>query len=150
MRVVLQRVSEAKVSVNQKVIGEINTGLLLLVGIAADDEPADVDWLCKKICNMRIFNDQEGKMNLSLLDVQGDLLSISQFTLHASTKKGNRPSFIYAAKPEFAEKMYLQFNENLAKLLGKKIQQGQFGADMKVSLLNDGPVTLIIDSKDKV
>lgn len=149
MRIVLQRVSEATVKVNQKKIGEIKTGLLLLVGIEPDDSENDIEWLCKKVCNMRIFNDQEGKMNLSLLDIQGEILSISQFTLHASTKKGNRPSFIKAAKPDFAEKMYNRLNEKLAIQIGKPIQLGEFGADMKVSLVNDGPVTIILDSKSK-
>ena len=150
MKIVLQRVSEASVSVNQKLVGAINQGLLILVGIEEGDDTSDMEWLCKKICNLRVFNDAAGKMNLSVLDVQGEILSISQFTLHASTKKGNRPSFIYAAKPELAATLYQEFNEKLADGLNRPIQQGTFGADMKVSLLNDGPVTLILDSKNKI
>ena len=149
MRVVLQRVSEARVEVDKIIIGEIQQGLLLLVGVENEDTEQDIEWLCKKILNMRIFSDEEGKMNLSVLDIEGQVLSISQFTLHASTKKGNRPSFIKAAKPDFAEKMYQQFNEMLSNSLGKEIPTGRFGADMKVSLLNDGPVTIIVDSKNK-
>ena len=149
MKVILQRVSEAKVEVNQKVIGSVKRGILLLVGIVESDNDLDIEWLCKKICNMRIFNDTNEKMNLSVVDVGGDILTISQFTLHASTKKGNRPSFIKAAKPEFAKQTYLEFNNQLSTILGKEIQQGEFGADMKVSLTNDGPVTIILDSKNK-
>jgi D-tyrosyl-tRNA(Tyr) deacylase len=150
MKIVLQRVSEARVEVNQQIIGSIANGLLLFVGIEDEDTDEDIEWLCKKICNMRIFNDAEGKMNLSIIDVTGEVLSISQFTLHASTKKGNRPSFIKAAKPEFAKKIYRNFNACLRLILGKSIEQGKFGADMKVSLLNDGPVTIILDSKNRM
>lgn len=149
MRVILQRVSEARVEVDQNIIGEIQRGLLLLVGVENEDTEQDIEWLCKKILNMRIFGDIDGKMNLSVLDIEGEILSISQFTLHASTKKGNRPSFIKAAKPDFAEKIYKHFNEKLSTSLGKRIQTGRFGAEMKVSLLNDGPVTISIDSKNK-
>lgn len=149
MRIVIQRASEARVEVNQKTLGGISLGLLVLIGIESEDNDSDIEWMCKKICNMRIFNDAEGKMNLSILDIEGDILSISQFTLHASTKKGNRPSFIKAAKPGFAKKVYFEFNKQLSNLLGKEIQKGEFGADMKVSLINDGPITIILDSKNK-
>lgn len=149
MRVILQRVSEARVEANNAIVGEIGQGLLLFVGVEEVDTQEDIDWLCRKICNMRIFGDENGNMNLSLKDVQGGALVVSQFTLHASTKKGNRPSFIKAAKPDFAEKMYEEFKVSIAKELGKPIECGKFGADMKVSLLNDGPVTISIDSKNK-
>ena len=149
MRVILQRVSEARVEVNNAIVGEIGQGLLLLVGVEEVDTQEDIDWLCRKICNMRIFGDENGNMNLSVKDVQGGVLVVSQFTLHASTKKGTRPSFIKAAKQDFAEKMYEGFKVSIAKELGKPIECGKFGADMKVSLLNDGPVTISIDSKNK-
>lgn len=149
MLVVIQRVSEASVKIEGEVKGEIQKGLLILLGIAQGDGQEDIDWLVKKIIHLRIFGDEEGKMNLSLLDIQGEILLISQFTLHASTKKGNRPSFIEAARPEQAIPLYEQFIQKLSQTLGKEIQTGVFGADMKVSLLNDGPVTIIIDSKNK-
>lgn len=148
MRLVIQRVSEAKVEINQAIVGQINQGLLVLLGIEQDDTIDDVDWLLQKTVNMRIFSDDEGKMNRSLLDVNGGLLVVSQFTLHASTKKGNRPSFIAAARPEHAIPLYELFLEKAKALVGE-VKSGEFGADMQVSLLNDGPVTIIIDSKNK-
>ena len=149
MRVVVQRVSQSKVKVSGEVIGEINEGLMVLVSFVDEDNDTDLDWMTKKIINLRIFNDDEGKMNRSVQDVGGDILLISQFTLHGSTKKGNRPSFIKAAKPDFANVMYEKFIKVLEQSLGKEIQTGEFGGDMKVSLVNDGPTTIIIDSKDK-
>lgn len=149
MRAVVQRVSEASVSIEGKIKGKIHQGLLVLLGIEANDDATDVEYLSKKIVAMRIFGDADGKMNLSVLDVQGDILLISQFTLHASTQKGNRPSFIKAARPEFAIPLYEKFICALESQLNKPIQTGAFGADMKVSLLNDGPVTIIIDSKNR-
>ena len=149
MKVVIQRVSKATVAIDCKLVGEIDQGLLLLLGIEEADSAEDIDWLCRKICNMRIFGDENGNMNLSVMDVKGKALVISQFTLHASTKKGNRPSFIKAAKPEFAEKKYEEFKLTLSTYLGGEIQSGKFGADMKVSLINDGPVTVLLDSKNK-
>jgi len=150
MIAVLQRVSEASVTIEGAVKGKIGQGLLVLLGIAHTDKAEDVDWLGKKLVNLRIFGDAEGKMNLALPDVGGDILLISQFTLHASTKKGNRPSFIEAARPETAIPLYEAMINTLAKELGKPIQTGEFGADMKVALLNDGPVTIVIDSKNRV
>lgn len=149
MRAVIQRVSEASVRVDHKVCSVIHEGLLILLGIEEEDSEDDIEWLCRKIINMRIFNDDEGVMNVSLKEVDGDAIIVSQFTLHASTKKGNRPSYIKAAKPEVAEPMYLKFVSEFEKQLGKDVGTGRFGADMKVSLLNDGPVTIIIDSKEK-
>lgn len=149
MRVVIQRVSEASVTIHQQIYGQIGLGLLILVGIEAEDTQDDIQWLCSKIVNLRIFNDAEAVMNCSIKDVGGDILLISQFTLHASTKKGNRPSYIKAAKPDIAVPLYQAFIETLTAALGKPIQTGQFGADMKVALLNDGPVTILIDSKNK-
>ncbi|MBN8864835.1 MAG: D-tyrosyl-tRNA(Tyr) deacylase [Sphingobacteriales bacterium] len=149
MRVVIQRVSRASVTVDEKVTGAINTGLLVLVGIEDADGPEDLQWLSSKIVQMRIFNDADGVMNLSLQDVKGDLLLVSQFTLHASTKKGNRPSYIQASKPPVAIPLYEQFIAQLEKDLGKPIQTGIFGADMKVELVNDGPVTIWMDTKNK-
>tara|TARA_B100000941_G_scaffold709_1_gene400 strand:+ start:270 stop:722 length:453 start_codon:yes stop_codon:yes gene_type:complete len=149
MRVVVQRVSQSNVKVSGEVIGEIKEGLMVLVSFVDEDNDTDLDWMTKKIINLRIFNDDEGKMNRSVHDVGGDILLISQFTLHGSTKKGNRPSFIKAAKPDFANVMYERFIKVLEKSLGKEIQTGEFGGDMKVSLVNDGPTTIIIDSKDK-
>ncbi len=147
MRVVLQRVSEAAVKIDGKIQGEIGQGLLILVGIADDDGFEDVEWLTKKIVQMRIFSDADGLMNLSVQEVNGSILLISQFTLHAKTKKGNRPSFILAARPEIAIPIYEKFKAALSETLQKPIACGIFGADMKVSLINDGPVTLILDSK---
>ena len=149
MRVVVQRVSQSKVKVSGEVIGEIKQGLMVLVSFVDEDNDTDLGWMTKKIINLRIFNDDEGKMNRSVQDVGGDILLISQFTLHGSTKKGNRPSFIKAAKPDFANVMYERFIKVLEQSLGKEIQTGEFGGDMKVSLVNDGPTTIIIDSKDK-
>lgn len=149
MRAVIQRVSLASVEINQQTKSNIGIGLLILLGIEHDDTTEDVVWLCGKIARLRIFGDENGDMNLSVLDVKGEALVVSQFTLHASTKKGNRPSFINAAKPEIAVPLYENFITQLEKELNKKIQTGEFGADMKVSLLNDGPVTILIDSKNK-
>ena len=149
MRVVVQRVSQSNVKVSGEIIGEINEGLMVLVSFVDEDNDTDLDWMTKKIINLRIFNDDEGKMNRSVQDVGGDILLISQFTLHGSTKKGNRPSFIKAAKPDFAKVMYERFIKVLEQSLGKEIQTGEFGGDMKVSLVNDGPTNIIIDSKDK-
>ncbi len=149
MRVLLQRVSEASVTVDTQIESNIGQGLLLLVGIEDQDNQDDINWLVNKIVNMRIFNDEEGKMNLSLLDVKGEVLVVSQFTLHASTKKGNRPSFIKAAKPALAIPLYEQFVSSLSERIERKVQTGVFGADMKVSLINDGPVTIWLDSKDR-
>ena len=149
MKLVIQRVSEASVQIEDKIKGAIGRGLLLLVGFAADDEEEDLDWLAKKTVQLRIFSDEDGKMNRSLPDENGDILLISQFTLHASTKKGNRPSYIAAAPPDIAIPLYERFIQLLEQQLGKPIQTGTFGADMKVSLLNDGPVTIIIDSKNR-
>lgn len=149
MRIVVQRVSEASVRIDGKIVGSISHGLMVLVGIETNDVQSDVDYLVQKFANLRIFNDEEGKMNLSLQDVGGELLVVSQFTLHASTKKGNRPSYIRAARPEHAIPLYTYFIEQAQKELKSKIQTGEFGADMKVSLVNDGPVTIILDSANK-
>ena len=149
MRVVVQRVSQSNVKVSGEIIGEINEGLMVLVSFVDEDNDTDLGWMTKKIINLRIFNDDEGKMNRSVQNIGGDILLISQFTLHGSTKKGNRPSFIKAAKPDFANVMYERFIKVLEQSLGKEIQTGEFGGDMKVSLVNDGPTTIIIDSKDK-
>ncbi|MCO6565262.1 MAG: D-tyrosyl-tRNA(Tyr) deacylase [Apibacter sp.] len=149
MRVVIQRVLESSVKVDDQIVGQIDQGLLILVGIEETDNQEDMDWLANKICNLRIFNDKSGIMNQSILDIQGDILLVSQFTLYASTKKGNRPSYIRAAKPEFANDMYKNFENKLCLLLSKPIQTGIFGADMKISLINDGPVTILIDSKNR-
>ena len=149
MRAVIQRVSQSNVKVSGEVIGEIKGGLMVLVSFVDEDNDTDLEWMTKKIGNLRIFNDDEGKMNRSIQDVDGDILLISQFTLHGSTKKGNRPSFIKAAKPDIANVMYEKFIKILEQSLGKEIQTGEFGGDMKVSLINDGPTTIIIDSKDK-
>ena len=149
MKVVVQRVSQSNVKVSGEVIGEIKEGLMVLVSFVDEDNDTDLDWMTKKIVNLRIFNDDEGKMNRSVQDVGGDILLISQFTLHGSTKKGNRPSFIKAAKPDFANVMYMKFIKILEQSLSKGIQTGEFGGDMKVSLINDGPTTIIIDSKSK-
>ena len=149
MRVVVQRVSQSNVKVSGEVIGEIKEGLMVLVSFVDEDNDTDLDWMTKKIINLRIFNDDEGKMTRSGQDIGGDILLISQFTLHGSTKKGNRPSFIKAAKPDFAKVMYERFIKVLEQSLGKEIQTGEFGGDMKVSLINDGPTTILIDSKIK-
>ena len=149
MKIVLQRVSQASVTVEGNKTADIQKGLLVLVGIEDADTQEDIDWLVGKIIKMRIFGDENDVMNCSVQDVDGDIIVVSQFTLHASTKKGNRPSYIKASKPEFAIPMYENFVKSLEKDFGKKVQTGIFGADMKVSLLNDGPVTIIIDSKNK-
>jgi D-tyrosyl-tRNA(Tyr) deacylase len=149
MRVVIQRVSEASVTVEGAVIGQIQKGLMVLVGIVNEDEHTDIEWLSNKIVNMRIFEDEQGVMNKSLLDAGGSILLVSQFTLHASTKKGNRPSYIAAAKPDISIPLYKAMIKQLEKDLGAPIQTGSFGADMKVALINDGPVTITIDSKNK-
>ena len=149
MRVVLQRTANASVKVDGIITGSIQKGLLVLMGIEDADTVEDIEWLSSKIVNLRIFDDENGVMNLSVEDVAGDILLVSQFTLHASTKKGNRPSYIKASKPDIAIPMYEQMIAQLEKDLGKKIQTGVFGADMKVELLNDGPVTIVIDSKNK-
>lgn len=149
MRIVIQRVSEASVKIEDNLKGSIKSGLLILLGIVDDDSKEDIEWLSSKIINLRIFNDSEGIMNLSVKDINGDILLISQFTLHASTKKGNRPSYIKSAKPDIAVPLYEKLIIRLEQDLGKSIQTGTFGADMKVALVNDGPVTIIIDTKVK-
>lgn len=149
MRTVIQRVFSASVEINQQIKSKIDIGLLILLGIEHDDTLEDVEWLCGKIARLRIFGDENGAMNLSVQDIKGEALVVSQFTLHASTKKGNRPSFINASKPEIAIPLYEKFIAQLEKELNNKVQTGKFGADMKVSLVNDGPVTIIIDSKNK-
>ena len=149
MRTVIQRVTNASVTVEAKVVAEIQKGLLVFVGIEEADTQEDLDWLVTKIAQLRIFNDENEVMNLSVQDIDGDVLVVSQFTLHAATKKGNRPSYIKAAKPDFAIPMYERFVKTLESKLGKKVPTGIFGADMKVLLLNDGPVTIQIDSKNK-
>jgi len=149
MRAVIQRVSKASVTINNQIHSEINNGLLVLLGIEDADTVEDIEWLSGKIVNLRIFNDENGVMNVSVKDINGDILIVSQFTLHASTKKGNRPSYIRASKPEFAIPMYERFVKQLSNDLDKNIQTGVFGADMKVELLNDGPVTIVIDSKNR-
>ena len=149
MRTVIQRVSSASVTINGEVTGQINTGLLILLGIETEDNEEDVQWLCSKILQLRIFGDEEGKMNQDIQAINGDILLISQFTLHASYKKGNRPSFLKAARPEQAVPLYHNFIAALTSLLGKPMQTGIFGADMKVALVNDGPVTIVMDSKNR-
>ena len=149
MRVVAQRVSEAEVQINNKIVGAIKHGLLILLGIENEDNTEDADYLVQKLTGLRVFSDESGKMNRSIQEINGSFLVVSQFTLHASTKKGNRPSYIRASKPETAVPMYEKFKQQLATAVGKEIQAGIFGADMKVELLNDGPVTIIIDTKNK-
>lgn len=149
MRAILQRVSEASVKVENEITGSIKTGLMILVGFEEADTIEDLEWTCGKIVNMRIFNDDNGVMNLSIKEIEGNILLISQFTLHAQTKKGNRPSYIKAAKKEIAIPLYERMKMLLEEQLGKKTECGIFGADMKVSLVNDGPVTIFLDSKNK-
>lgn len=149
MKVVTQRVSSSSVTINGKIVADIQKGLLVLVGIEDADTQEDSNWLCQKIANLRIFGDENQVMNLSVKDIDGDIIVVSQFTLHASTKKGNRPSYIKASKPEIAIPLYENFVGQLEKEMGKKVQTGIFGADMKVALVNDGPVTIIIDSKNR-
>lgn len=149
MRVVIQRVQHASVSINQQIKAQIQQGLLILLGIENNDQTEDADWLVSKIIGLRIFNDADGKMNLNITQVNGQALLVSQFTLHASTKKGNRPSFIQAARPEQAIPLYEYFHTQLSQHFNAPVATGQFGADMQVSLINDGPVTIIIDTKQK-
>jgi len=149
MRAVIQRVTKASVTIDGKINGQIANGLLVFIGIEDADDGADIEWLSNKIVNLRIFNDENGVMNISLKDASGDILLISQFTLHALTKKGNRPSYINASKPEVAIPIYEKMIRQLSTDLGKSVQTGIFGADMKVELLNDGPVTIVIDTKNK-
>lgn len=149
MKAVIQRVSKASVTIAEKEVANIQSGLLILLGIVNEDSHADIEWLSKKVANLRIFSDDNGVMNESLLQTQGDAIVVSQFTLHASTKRGNRPSYITAAKPHIAIPLYESFVRQLEADLGKVVQTGAFGADMKVALINDGPVTIIIDTKDK-
>jgi D-aminoacyl-tRNA deacylase len=149
MKAVIQRVSEASVEINSNIVATINSGLLILIGIEESDNQEDIIWLTTKIANLRIFADENEVMNLSLKDIDGDVLVVSQFTLHALTKKGNRPSYIKAAKPEIAIPIYENFITQIEQEIGKKVQTGQFGADMKVALINDGPVTIIIDTKNR-
>lgn len=149
MRAVIQRVSEASVTIEGKKIADIKAGLLVLVGIEDADSQEDIGWLCAKIIKLRIFSDNDGLMNRSIEDIKGNIIVVSQFTLHAATKKGNRPSYIRAAKPDIAIPLYEDFVATLENELGRKIQTGEFGADMKVALVNDGPVTIIIDTKNR-
>ncbi|GAA3562652.1 D-aminoacyl-tRNA deacylase [Snuella lapsa] len=149
MKVVLQRVLKSSVTIDGEIVASIGNGIMVLLGIVNDDTKEDINWLTKKIVNMRIFNDDNGVMNDSILDVDGEVVVVSQFTLHASTKKGNRPSYIRAAKPDIAIPLYESFISQLEIDLGKKVQTGIFGADMKLALVNDGPVTIIVDSKNK-
>ena len=149
MRVVIQRVSEASVTIDEKLISSIHHGLLVLAGFETDDTNEDLDWTCKKIIQLRVFDDLQGVMNLSVKEIEGEILAISQFTLHAKTKKGNRPSYIHAAPPEISIPLYNQFVETLGENLGTKVKTGIFGTHMIVKLVNDGPVTIIIDSKNK-
>ncbi|TAL69395.1 MAG: D-tyrosyl-tRNA(Tyr) deacylase [Bacteroidetes bacterium] len=149
MRAVIQRVSRASVSISNKIKSEIGPGLLVLIGIEEFDNETDVDWLCRKIVQLRIFNDKNEVMNLSVQDIGGNILAISQFTLHAKTRKGNRPSYIRAAHPDIAIPLYNRFITNLSDHLGKEVGRGEFGAMMQIELVNDGPVTIIIDTKEK-
>jgi D-tyrosyl-tRNA(Tyr) deacylase len=149
MKAVIQRVSQSSVTIEDKVVAEIPKGLLVLIGIEDADNQEDINWLTSKIANLRIFGDENEVMNLSLKDIDGEMIVVSQFTLHALTKKGNRPSYIKASKPEIAIPLYESFVKQMELELGKKVQTGQFGADMKVALVNDGPVTIIIDTKNK-
>jgi len=149
MRAVIQRVSEASVSINNEIVSAIDTGILIFLGIEIEDTTADSIWLANKIAHLRIFSDEKGRMNNSILDIDEEVIVVSQFTLHAKTKKGNRPSYIKSAKPEQAIPLYRQFKEDLSKLISREICSGKFGADMQVSLINDGPVTIIIDTKNK-
>ncbi len=149
MKAVIQRVSQASVTIENKIVAQINQGLLILIGIEDLDNQEDINWLTSKIANLRIFADEKDVMNLSVKDIDGEIIVVSQFTLHAATKKGNRPSYIKAAKPEIAIPLYENFVMQIEKEISKKIQTGQFGADMKVALINDGPVTIIIDTKNK-
>lgn len=149
MRLIIQRVSSASVTINSKIKSSIEAGLLILLGIENSDTQEDIEWLCQKVSKLRIFSDSDGKMNHSIQDIEGAFLVVSQFTLHASTKKGNRPSYIRAARPEFAIPMYEDFVKKLKEISGRPVGTGEFGAMMEVELVNDGPVTIIIDSKNK-
>jgi D-tyrosyl-tRNA(Tyr) deacylase len=149
MRAVIQRVTRASVTIGKKIKSEIGPGLVVLTGIEENDNDSDIDWLCNKIVNLRVFNDKDDVMNLSVIDILGNLLVISQFTLHAKTKKGNRPSYIRAAHPDIAVPLYNDFITELSRLTGKEVCTGEFGAMMQVELVNDGPVTIIIDTKNK-
>ena len=149
MKAVIQRVSQSSVTINEQVVAQIQNGLLVLIGVEDADNQEDINWLTSKIANLRIFGDENEVMNLSLKDIDGEMIVVSQFTLHAATKKGNRPSYIKASKPEIAIPLYESFVKQMEIELGKKVQTGQFGADMKVGLVNDGPVTIIIDTKNK-
>ena len=149
MRSVIQRVTNAKVEIQQKVVGQINRGFMVLLGVEDADTIEDAKWLAAKICKLRLFDDQVGKMNLDITEVNGNVLVISQFTLHAKTKKGNRPSYIKAGKPEFANQMYEFFIDELIHILDQPIQSGEFGANMQITMTNDGPVTILIDTKNK-
>lgn len=149
MRAVIQRVSKASVQINKNNVAQISAGLVILLGIEIEDTKEDAVWLANKISQLRIFSDAEGKMNKSILDIEGEAIVVSQFTLHAKTKKGNRPSYIKAARPEQSIPLYKQFKEDLSVAIAKEVQSGKFGADIQVSLINDGPVTIIIDTKNK-
>ena len=149
MRTIIQRVTKACVTIEKKKVAKINTGMLILLGIVDQDTEEDINWLTNKLVNIRIFADENGVMNKSLIDINGDAIVVSQFTLHANTKKGNRPSYIKAAKPDFAIPVYQEFVKQLERDLGKKVATGQFGADMKIELVNDGPVTILIDTKNR-
>lgn len=149
MRAVIQRVTRASVTISNVIRSEIGKGLLVLVGIEESDNESDIEWLCSKIIQLRIFDDSDGVMNLSVQDIRGEILAVSQFTLHAKTKKGNRPSYIRAARPETAIPLYNNFTRRLSELMGKTIGTGEFGAMMQIELINDGPVTIIIDTKEK-
>lgn len=149
MKTVIQRVSQSSVTINNEIVAQIHKGLLVLVGIEDADQQEDIQWLSSKIANLRIFADENDIMNLSVKEINGDVIVVSQFTLHASTKKGNRPSYIKASKPDIAVPLYESFVQQMELELGKKVQTGRFGADMKVSLVNDGPVTIIMDTKNK-
>ncbi|MBT7725759.1 MAG: D-tyrosyl-tRNA(Tyr) deacylase [Flavobacteriales bacterium] len=149
MRAVIQRVSQASVSIDEKKVASINEGILVLLGIETQDTKEDSEWLANKISSLRIFSDKDGKMNKSVTEVNGEVIVVSQFTLHAKTKKGNRPSYIKSSRPEHAMPLYEQFKKDLSDVIGKEVQSGEFAADMKVSLTNDGPVTIIIDTKNK-
>ena len=149
MRAVIQRVSEASVVIGEQKVADINQGLLIFLGVEIEDAKEDALWLANKIVQLRIFQDEKGVMNKSITDVDGEIIVVSQFTLHAKTKKGNRPSYIKAARPEQAIPLYEQFKKDLSEAIGSQVQSGEFGADMKVSLINDGPVTIIIDTKNK-
>jgi D-tyrosyl-tRNA(Tyr) deacylase len=149
MRIVVQRVSKSSVEIDNKIHSQIDKGLLVLVGVEDEDDRTDVDWLCGKVLNLRVFDDENGVMNKSVVDIDGELLLVSQFTLHASTRKGNRPSYIKAARPEYAIPLYSMFCQQLEIGMNKPVKTGVFGANMQVTLVNDGPVTIIIDSKNK-